>query len=194
MEKLDLLKIVAATIIVTASAQSVHAQAARDLKCKGCVGTRDIGNGVITNKKIKDGAIKAKKLRTPAGGAYKLGANAPNIVTDTTVVSLAVTIPGPGVVIINTSGYVRFDGDNGQLTCAITKVTSPSSADPIVRANGSSLKLADRRQVISATRGYTETAAGSYTYRFVCNADTNGVHDIYDPYMTAIYVPVSIQQ
>ena len=193
MNKLNVLTIVAATLAVAATAPPVDAQTATDLNCKFCVHTRDIAKGAVANRKIMDGTIMPVKLRTPTGGAFEHGADLSNIVDDTTVVSLTVTIPGPGVVIINTSGYVRFDGADGQISCSIRNTPDPTSGEPFVRANGSNAGGADARQVISATRGFTEGTEGTYTYRFVCDVDTNGIHNFYEPYMTAIYVPVSIQ-
>jgi hypothetical protein len=47
----------------------VHAQAANDVNCSGCVDPRDIANRAVTTGKIKNGAVTVKKVAPPLKNA-----------------------------------------------------------------------------------------------------------------------------
>ena len=52
------------------------AQTATNLKCKGCVGKKDLGKKAVRKKHIKKNAIRGKHIRSNAIGGAKLGADA----------------------------------------------------------------------------------------------------------------------
>jgi hypothetical protein len=49
-------------LLVLYSSQSMSAGTAKNLKCKGCVGSKDLANKAVTNGKIKRGAVNFGKL------------------------------------------------------------------------------------------------------------------------------------
>jgi hypothetical protein len=44
------------------SSPSMSAPAAKNVKCNGCVGTKDIKNNAVTGAKIKNGSVGMKDL------------------------------------------------------------------------------------------------------------------------------------
>jgi hypothetical protein len=57
-------------------ATGAQALTADDLKCKGCVGKKDLGKKAVKSKHIKNGQVKTKDLRDGAATTDKIGDSA----------------------------------------------------------------------------------------------------------------------
>jgi hypothetical protein len=103
------------------------AQFATDVVCSGCVDTDDIRARAIKRDRIENGAINPAKLAPtakPAGVGFTENGTSTNFNPIPTVQTVATTItmdvPAAGFVIVNATGYVRFDGAV-QVDCGITQ-------------------------------------------------------------------------
>ena len=62
--------------VLVVSTQSTFAAAATNVKCNGCVDTKDISGKAVTTSKIKPGAITASKIKDGAVSASKISEGA----------------------------------------------------------------------------------------------------------------------
>ena len=181
--------------------EGASAQTAKNVICRGCVGSRDIGKNAVKTKHIKDSAVSSAKIKDGAVTPDKLaptaqpaaanfssseGVDFPTLSTsDVVTASVTLNLPAPGVVILNSSGFAIFNDNPSGVVCAITKTTS-TAGEPIVVGQNHNVTNA-RRMPIAATRGFVETAAGSQTYNYVCSAQ--GDASLSKVILTAVYVP-----
>jgi hypothetical protein len=167
-----------------------QAETATDLKCRGCVGSGDIARSAITKKKIAKRAVVPSRLKAPTGAAGTEPADATSSITGNQIVaSISVDIPRKGVLVVNTSGYFRFDSSNGEAECAIT--TGVVTEEPLIRATGSTTQ-ADERAPFAGTRAFVEGSGGVKTYNLVCSPGAGDDVTLWDVMMTAIYAPTNI--
>jgi hypothetical protein len=105
------------------------------------------------------------------------------------VTSVTLDLPGPGVVVVNSGGYVIFSEEfSSGVVCSITKETDHSQ-DPLFVAQGDPDTNA-RRIPLGSTRGFREKEGGPQTYNLVCAATTaKTTVTLRDILLTAIYVP-----
>jgi hypothetical protein len=165
------------------------AAAAKNLVCRGCVNTRDIGKKAITSKHIKDNAIQPANLAPaakPGGADFSAPVTRdPMPLGDVVVTSVTLDLPGPGIVIANSSGFARFDDNPSSVICEVTKSNAVGTA--FITAENHNLSNA-RRMPISYTQGFVETAAGPQTYNMVCRVNVGNLA-VQNVILTAVFVP-----
>jgi hypothetical protein len=185
------------------------AQTASNLKCRGCVGKRDLGKKSVVTRTIKKGAVKAKSIRDGAIEESKLadGAVTPDKLTDgakpagagfasrlnegielgqadTTIESVQVTAPGNGFVVVIAGGLLVFDGSN-KLGCSLTTGTTfDDTSGILLSGDTSNERLYARTRIFPATKG-------TGTYRLVCLKDGVSSVQMANLEMTALFVPAS---
>ena len=176
------------TLIVTCvvaafTAQPVAAQTAKKLKCNGCVKSKQLKNNGIRGKDIKNGSLTALDLGDEAGVDFVDGDPIPELVAnvDTVIVSLTVTAPSSGFVILNASGTFDFDVDS-RVRCSLTTVSSVEgndSQDALSNVGGS--------MIFGLTEGFA-VLPGSTTFNLVCEKLLGRVF-VRESDLTAIYAP-----
>ena len=148
-----------------------------------------IAGSAVTTPKIVNSAVTSSKLanNAKAAGADFL-ANAVTLAltaADQTVVSVAITAPGPGLVIVNASGY-HSSPAAALARCSITTGTAMDFGNLILDA------VADDgtffRSSFAETRGFDVAGAGTTTYNLVCN-EFSGQVTATASQITAIFVP-----
>jgi hypothetical protein len=174
------------------------AQTATNLKCKGCVGKKDLGKKAVKSKHIrknqitgahiKDGRVAAQDLgddAKPAGidsveTAGGFGLSGPAEIIDSVVVSA----PGPGTILATGGLTASLDPSSG-FYCEVTtgSVTGTQSAKASVAGSSQTLP-------ISNTRAIPVAAAGNVTVNFVCDLFAGSVN-VSAINLTALFVPGS---
>lgn len=177
---------------------------AKDLRCRGCVGTKDLGRkavgansiraNAVTSAHIQDGQVGPADL---ADNAQPVGANfsslqgadfTPLPQTSTVVASVTLDLPGAGVVIANASAYAQFVDDPSGVICGIVRQgAQKSSPGAVIAQNHADLDA--KRMPVAATAGFVETAAGAQTYNLVCLAQQEA--ELHDAILTVVYAPNS---
>jgi hypothetical protein len=184
--------LVAATLLsnVLLVADEASAQPAGNVRCNGCIHTRDLANDAVTAGKIRNNAIRKDHLTEsaqPAGADF----SAPPVDigalpgTDTVVTSVRMNLPGRGVVILNSGGFAVFNTNPSGFVCAIKKGTTIGDAPLVVGQNHNETNA--RRMPVATTRGFLEAAGGNKTYNFVCHAQ--GSTSLFDVILTAVFAP-----
>jgi hypothetical protein len=193
----------ACTAFVALPAGEASAQTATNLKCKGCVGKKDLGKKVVRSKNIKpgavgneaiaDGAIDAAKLADgakPAGAAETIDEGGSILIDGETVtVSVAITAPADGVALVTGGGFFRFtDAGAAAVGCQVTAGTLFDDD----QATGSTGDSADENQLSAVSQSRVLVAAkGINTYNFVCATEGIGVN-LENPTITALFVPAAL--
>ena len=192
---------VAAGALLAASPNvALSAEVAKDVKCRGCVGARDLGKKSVKKKHIRPNAITSSAIADGAVGPDDLADTAKPgggnfsgddqdialTATDTIVRSVTIVAPAAGIAIVNASGYGYANTIADALArCSITTGNSlDSNAFIYMRMDGTVMNSSD---AFGATRGF-DVAAGSNTYNLVCDGTTGAPH-IADTNMTAIFLP-----
>lgn len=194
----------AGALILAGGMPDASAQVANDVICKGCVDSKDIKNGSITTKDIKNGTISHRDMKPgavtpsrlapaakPAGVDYTDNGVStvfsPVPATETPGLTVELTAPGPGHVVLTVSGYIRFDAAGVDFSCYLARGTTLTGGEPRIRFNGTNVGDASRFP-FSSTRAFAEPAGGTLTYSFIC---LNGTGDasIFDGDLIALFVP-----
>ncbi len=185
-----------AVSLAGAFAAPAGAQTATNLKCKGCVGKKDLGkkavrkkhlkNNAVTGKKIKNGTVGAADLAAaakPTGADSAFGDQAIAIPTDTTVRSVTITAPTAGLVLAMASGTYSIAASTGA-TCSITL---GQTLDTTHGVTGSTSTL---ESVSFAANRLFEVPAGDSTINLVC-ARTFGSDGaaVVNSVLTAAFIP-----
>jgi hypothetical protein len=194
----------ACTAFVALPAGETSAQTATNLKCKGCVGKKDLGKkavrsknikpGAVVNEAIADGAVDAAKLADfakPAGAAEASDFGGLAIINGiTVVVSVSIDAPADGFAFVAASGVVKFEDGVGGEEVGICAVTDGLALD---EDNAVATTVPDDTfGAISQTRVFPATK-GTNTYRLIC--DTDAAADtlaIVNPAINALFVPTDI--
>jgi hypothetical protein len=112
------------------SLMSAQADTALSVSCTGC----------ITNATIADGTVDVAKLAQPAGGkatpintaAYYINDNVIHAIT-----SVSINAPGPGVVLVASSGWIQFythsNGTQDVLDCCLDTGLACSGSSPTIQ-------------------------------------------------------------
>lgn len=110
---------------------------------------------------------------------------------DVVVRSVTLTVPTFGRVIVNASGYFRFDSAvTAEIArCTITTGTAVDSDRHIIA--GESAVAATTFVPFSGTRGITVPSVGPVTINLVCDKIAGSV-SVGDTHMTAIFVPSTL--
>jgi len=184
--------LVAAAVVVAASAFSadtVIAKPANDLKCKGCVGKKDIAKKAVTKKAIRKGNVTPKHLATTAKPTGVDFVELPAPTGDATVnasgqrvATVSMKVPGPGYVVVN-ADFVGFSQIADRiLTCALTH----DDADVGIEFN-SNAPTADYRPV-AFTRTLEVPKAGTYKVSLDCRTKS-GEMLVRSTTLTGMFVP-----
>lgn len=102
--KLALSLALAANVTVFATTDG-RAQSATDLKCNECVGPKDLAKNAVRKSRIANKAVSPAKLSVPTGAAGTSSVSKELAAGDQIVTKIVVKIPGPGVVVVNASGF-----------------------------------------------------------------------------------------
>lgn len=174
----------AASAIVVALAlftgNDARAQTATNLKCNGCVGKKDVGDGAITKGKLSRGA-------KPAAVTDKKGDSTALIDGEEKIVlTKNVTVESKGhLIVIAHLGY-SLNTDQG-LYCQVT-LNDPvfSFAQPTRYHfnDGSFVNITG-----SIQRLFKNVPAGNHKARIICNADAGDTINIALPDMIVLFVP-----
>jgi len=175
------------------------AQTATNLKCKGCVGKKDIGKkavgkkhikkNAVTGQKIKNGTIRAADLAASAielGVDYAEGVQAIGFTTgvDTVVRSVTISAPRDGYVLVNASGRFNLP-DSASVECSIS---SDSSLDPVGALRSThSVAMAFVHMPLALTRVFP-VSEGDAVFNLVCREMIDEVN-MYNTSITALFVP-----
>jgi hypothetical protein len=154
--------------MVSIYAPPAVAQKARNLKCNGCVNSKD----------IKDNSIKPKDLRTPTAICFNDTPSSDSTITaaDEIVGSLTCNIPGPGVVVVTASGTAAIIGDNARGQCSVTKTATLDPGHNFYAGGTGYDGTTTLFLPFGGSRGFAEAAGGNQTYNLVCeqfSADFN---------------------
>ncbi|MGE0463981.1 MAG: hypothetical protein AB7Q16_21650 [Vicinamibacterales bacterium] len=150
----------------------------------GAIGTSKLANNAVTGAKVANGSLSAADLSDSPRAAFAGGADFVELTATPTVIrSVTLSIPAPGTVIANASGW--FYLPNTTFPSAACVVTTGTSLDPQAFTVQSPGFLA---APFGATRGFAVTA-GTFTVRLVCASDSSV--EIYDTQLTATYTPGS---
>ena len=196
--------LIAAAIIIAATvfaAGPTYADTATNLKCKGCVGARDIGkksigsakirNNAIDTKHLKDGSVTPDKLSTPAqpsaaSNFYTTSLAVYGPGSDITLMTDTVNVPGDGNLVVMASWRWIFNTDEGSY-CSITLDSEDFSVERGIRSSstvGSSLT----QSPASMTTVFKDVAAGQHVVRLVCATDGGDEVSMFERGMTTMFV------
>lgn len=117
--------LIAASVIVAVYAQPVTAQSAGNVKCNGCVNSKDIKNRSIRTNDIRNNAVNTAKI---ANGAV----NGAKIASDT-LTAFHITDEGGADFV---EGPALFDLTGGHDLVSTVRVTAPTAGTVIVNASG----------------------------------------------------------
>jgi hypothetical protein len=206
--------IVAAVILMSAGllagplASTASAETATDLKCRKCVGKKDLGNKSVTKKKIRDDAVTTQKLRDNAVTTGKIGPNAvrpdnlhgtakpagvdfaepqsfihvPDALTS--IASTAVTAPTSGYVVVMASWF--YSASDGAAVTSCILGTQPDSNDGLYRP-GNANGVADYKESASIITTIP-VEAGETTFHLNCYDVGTDMRMQYLTF-TALFVP-----
>ena len=172
-----------------------HAQTARNLKCNGCVGTRDLADGAITSKKIQNRQVKPADLSNkakPSGAAFSEINSYVSLEEDPIVLrKIAINAPANGIVIANASGNPYFnDADPKTIFCTISlDPGSPIDWKTEITTSQTGSTVQNRDTPISLVRAF-KINKGQIKIYFLCRETSSdaGV-DFYDPVLVGFFVP-----
>jgi hypothetical protein len=230
----------AAMLIGSSVPDLAVAQTAKNVKCRGCVGARDLGkksvkakhlkDRAVRNKHIADEAITAEKIRDDEISGAKIQDNAisgaklqsgavtgdkiqnsavtadhlaatakptgadsdeGNLQQDLTAIkstvrSVTVTAPGPGLIVAVASGNLLAASLTNAL-CSITDTDSPDTAH-LIQANGPNGITSNLIVPFGSTRIF-EVSGGETTLNLVCQRTTGTDAKVIDPALSAFFVP-----
>lgn len=188
------------TLAASLTPPAAGAQTATNLKCKGCVGKKDIGRKAVRSKhlkrnaidslRIKDGAVEAVDLAAgakPAGVAFT--GDAPNSVALTgvlqSVLSTTVAAPGPGHVVVSAHWTFYTNDDFTSGGCYLA--TEPGIADGLDQFFYSD-DVVNAAYVPAGMSRTIDVPAGQTAIHLNCS-ETTGDVSVSNPRMTALFVP-----
>jgi hypothetical protein len=179
-----------------ACAAPAGAETATNLKCKGCVGKKDLGKKAVRQKHIKNNAVTGKKIKNgtigpadlaaaakPTGADSAFGDQAVAIPTDTTVRSVTITAPTAGLVLAVASGTYSIAASTGA-TCSITLGQTLDTTHGVA---GTTSTIAS---VSFAANRLLEVPAGDATINLVCaRTFGSGGAAVVNSVLTAAFIP-----
>ena len=161
-----------------------------------CVERQDMAKNAVSTKEVKNNSLRAKDLRDEPGAAYR-GLDdqfeLPTSGADLVAVSLTLNAPQAGYVIVSTSGYFDFNGEDGVARCSITEgsVTYLPFTNLIIIEAAAYATGGGPYASFGATRGFS-VSKGANSFQLLCDTSfSDGTIEIGDPQLTAIYVPTA---
>ena len=151
------------------------------------VGASEIATGAVGASEVANGSLTADDLADEAGTDYSSGGANPNLaVTPDTILSVTITAPSAGHVIVNTSGYFFYDTNGGAATYSITTGATVDLAFEI-RTQVIGTATDTEFTPFAGTRGFA-VSAGSTIFNLVCVENIPNVA-VRDAVLTAMYFP-----
>jgi hypothetical protein len=173
---------------------AAQAQTASNLKCKGCVGKKDLGKKAIKEKHLKDGAVSMAKL---ADDAQPAGVDFGNSLSgalaaaggEMQLVEIVLDVPGTGYVVAIASGYIEFLGALNTAACSISEHGSVEETEAI-KVTGESVAGDNELYPLSQTRTFAVTGETIRLY-FTCKLSGigTGAATANNTDLTAFFVP-----
>lgn len=153
------------------------------------VAADEITAGAVGSSEVATDAIPATDLSNEAGSNFSGAQGSLTIGTTSEVVlSVTVTAPSTGQVILTASGtwFTNAVATRGQ--CSLTE---NSTALDVPNIQEAALSVLFTGWIpFGLTRGFTVLSPGSSTYRLVCRT-TGASADIRNPYLTAMFFPTA---
>ncbi len=161
-----------------AAPDGATAQTAKNLKCNGCIKSKQIKDGKVKAKDLHNGAKPGQAAYSAQGGFYATSATVPTAVREVTL-----NLPGPGAVIA-TGSVTMSSATNGILCKVDTSVTAINTGTEVFGA----LSIATGYGSVFTQRVFT-AAAGPFTVYLVCYSSGAGGNAIYAPSLSLLFVP-----
>lgn len=194
--------LIVAALAASFTAQTDRAQAASNLKCNGCVDTKDLAKGSVTKKKLNNravvkskiaaGAVVPSHLRKPTGAAGREGDSVTGISSGEVVSTLKVRVPKPGIVVVYAVGSFRFGSELPATDSGVCGLSKGTTTDGIVVGAAGSKDSADSRSPFAIIRTFVETSGGKKRYRLICNPGPGDDVDVLSTAISATYAPTNI--
>ena len=157
-----------------------QAQTATNLKCSGCVGKKDVGDGAISQNKLSKGA-KPTAVTDKSGDSAVLTAG-----EEKTVLTKKVVTESKGQLIVTASLGYSLDLEEG-LYCQLTL------NDPVFSFQNPSRYHFNAGSFVNITgsiqRLFKNVPAGTHRARLICNADDGDTINLASPDMIVLFVP-----
>jgi hypothetical protein len=204
--------LVMAASLLQATPVPADAQTATNLKCKGCVGKKDIGTKAVMSKSIRPGAILRTHIQDKAIDASKLadGAVDASKLADDAKPAAAVNTHSTGSVVFSNSTGVALLSDTVVLdspgalhviaswtwwldpgdrsTCTVTLDSAGfTTANSIFSLRNAA--LSEPGYYAGTTSAVFPASAGSRTVRLICKSDNATNVGVVRPNLTILYVP-----
>ncbi len=197
--KLALRFIATATLATAALALSsaVNAQVAADLKCRGCVGSKDIGRNAVTKKSVRTGAIDSRAIRDGSVGPGDLAAAAKPTGVDFaedpvtaaipdsvgSMISTTLTAPVPGFAVVFASWFYST-GAGVSASCYLGTEAGVADGAPDIMLSGTNTNY---RETGGLVRTFA-VPAGDTAVHLNCKDEGTGAY-IGARKITALFVP-----
>ena len=164
-------------------AGAADAQTAKNVKCKGCVHTRDIADKAVKPKKLHKSARPAAAVNAYTHGSITVAH--PNAVTAQTN---TVTVPSKGQLVVHASWrWLLGDGDASH--CTITLNSEAFISNAFTNRGSHFAGTATNQIPGSAGAVFTDVPAGEHTVRLLCIADTDDILSVQYRSLTTQFVP-----
>ena len=185
-------------LFAVAVATPAAAETATNLKCKGCVGKKDLGKQAVRGKHIKENAVASTHIldggvapadlaatAKPAGGDGTAGDQSIALTSTAQVVrSVVVAAPVAGFAVVTATGSTVAVG-SGLAACSLSLDTAVDPAHQIVAGHtGAALNS----YIPFALTRLFPVPQGNTTVRLVCR-ESSGTSVVEDSAMSAIFVP-----
>jgi len=196
---------VAAGLVCAVGPGPAHAQTATNLKCKGCVGKKELGKNAVTSKTVRKNAISTKHIKSGAVSVAKLAdAALPGAVSnesdysgsstvDTTsatspveVLSDTVVLPAKGYLQVSASWVSNLPfSANGE--CWVTRNNSRYTLENNIRSSNAAGSDAYVPGGVTAVFG--NVSGGQHVLRLLCRKIGAIGYSVERASLTALFVP-----
>ena len=187
-------------LLIGAMHSTAEANVCRKAKVRPpCVDSTDVRPNSLTGISIVDNSLTSTDVQdnslTATDQADEAGADFAsddqffnNVGVNVILRSVTITAPTAGQVIVSASGSSDFDDTAAveTMTCSITTGVNVDSHE--IYAWEETANSGVNLMPLAGTRGFV-VAAGSTTFNFVCSG--SGTVDMYNPSLTAIFVPTA---
>jgi len=211
-----------AAAFVTLPATDLSAQTAKNLKCNGCVGKKDLGKKSVTKKAIANKAVTKKAIANQAitSNAIKDGAVSAAKLSDGAVTAAKLSDGAKPGGVAEAEGFGEIVVINDITDAISVSIDAPSDGFALVTASGiftfegadaevgicmvtDGLAMNEEEAVATTVPDDTFAAfaqtrvlsavAGTNTYRLLCDTDAPADSlGVMSPVITALFVPVDI--
>lgn len=175
-----------------ASADTTSAQTAKNLKCKGCVGKKQLGKNAVRSKNIKNGQVKPQDLASAAkptgiAASERFVDAAIDLVfgADTVIREVTISAPGPGAITAMYSVFARSDAADSRVGCTVDVpgTNLGTSLFTIVKFPNS-----NEYATLSGVRAFPVTSQGNVTLDLICREVTGDIV-LGNPSLVLLFAP-----